>query len=155
MKTDDLDRLRETLRRGDPAADGREPGGDELRLLRERLLEGAVGAGRDRSPAGARKRREPASRPWALRPSFATAAAAAGILVLTLGLALTLRLDRAAERAFDRTFDRTAGAARPAEASGGGALGAEAETPPRQIQFTTAGGTRIVWVLYPEEPVHP
>lgn len=154
MKTDDLDRLRETLRRGDPAADGREPGGDELHLLRERLLEGAVGAGRDRSPAGARKRREPAPRPWALRPSFATAAAAAGILVLTLGLGLTLRLDRAAERAFDRTFDRTAGAARPGEAPGG-ALGAADEAPPRQIQFTTAGGTRIVWVLYPEEPVHP
>lgn len=150
MKTDDLDRLRDTLRRGDPAADGREPGADELRLLRERLLEGAVGAGGDRSPAGARKQREPASRPWALRPSFATAAAAAGILVLTLGLALTLRLDRAAERA----FDRTAGAARPGEAPGG-ALGAGDEAPPRQIQFTTAGGTRIVWVLYPEEPVHP
>ncbi|HUP43147.1 MAG TPA: hypothetical protein VM599_08060 [Thermoanaerobaculia bacterium] len=137
MKSEDLDRLRETLRRGDPAADGRAPDAAETALLRARLLESAADAGH--------------GRPRAFGPSFATAAAAAGLLVLTLGLAVTLRLDRRA----DRALDRAPGPERAAEASGGPALGAEAETPPRQIQFTTPGGTRIVWVLYPEPPVHP
>jgi hypothetical protein len=139
MKSEDLDRLRETLRRGDPAADGRAPDAGETALLRVRLLESAADAGFS-----------PPTRPRALRPSFATAAAA-GLLVLTLGLAVTLRLDRRADRAVDRALEPE----RPAEASGSPALGAGAETPPRQIQFTTPGGTRIVWVLYPEQPVHP
>ncbi|HLE85704.1 MAG TPA: hypothetical protein VJG13_15280 [Thermoanaerobaculia bacterium] len=151
MKTEDLDRLRETLRRGDPAADGRAPDAAETALLRARLLESAAGAGHGREPAAARRRPVLPTRPRALRPSFATAAAAAGLLVLTLGLAVTLWLDRRADRAVDRAL----GPERPAEASGGSALGTEAETPPRQIQFTTPGGTRIVWVLYPEQPVHP
>ena len=136
MKTEDLDRLRGTLRRGDPAADGRAPDAGETALLRERLLESAADAGF-----------APPIRPRALRPAFATAAAAAAVLVLTLGLAVTLRLHREA--------DRARGPERPAEEPLGGVLGAGAETPPRQIQFTTPGGTRIVWVLYPEQPVHP
>jgi hypothetical protein len=158
MKTEDLDRLRATLRRGDPAADGRAPDAAETALLRARLLESAADAGHGREPAAARRRavlptRPRAvlpTRPRAFGPSFATAAAAAGLLVLTLGLAVTLRLDRRADRALDRAL----GPERPAQASGGQALGAGAETPPRQIQFTTPGGTRIVWVLYPEPPVH-
>jgi len=140
MKTEDLDRLRETLRRGDPAADGRAPDAGETALLRERLLESAAEAGF-----------APPIRPRAIRPAFATAAAAAAVLVLTLGLAVTLRLHREADRAVDRAL----GPERPAEEPLGGVLGAGAETPPRQIQFTTPGGTRIVWVLYPEQPVHP
>jgi hypothetical protein len=136
MKAEDLDRLRETLRRGDPAADGRAPDAGETALLRERLLESAADAGF-----------APPIRPRALRPAFATAAAAAAVLVLTLGLAVTLRLHRQA--------DRVRGPELPTEEPLGGVLGAGAETPPRQIQFTTPGGTRIVWVLYPEQPVHP
>jgi hypothetical protein len=137
MKTDDLDRLRAALRRGDPAADGREPDAGELGVLRERLLESAA----------ARRRPAPPARPRALRPAFAAAAATAAVLVLTLGLAVALQLHRA--------VDRPPGSERSGEEAAAGTLGAGAETPRQQIQFTTPGGTRIVWVLYPEPPVHP
>ena len=132
MKTDDLDRLRAALRRGDPAADGREPDAGELGVLRERLLESAAAAKPDRSRP----------LPWrhqVLRPAFAVAAA----LVLTLALALVLRLDR------------VQGPERPAGEAAGSTFDAGVAPAPRQVQFTTPGGTRIVWVLYPEQPVHP
>jgi hypothetical protein len=132
MKTEDLDRLRAALRRGDPAADGGEPDAGETQLLRERLLESAAEARPDRSR----------TIPWrlpVLRPAFAAAVA----LVLTLALAVVLRLDR------------VQGPQRPAGEAAGSTLDAEAGPAPRQVQFTTPGGTRIVWVLYPEPPVYP
>ena len=150
MKTEDLDRLRAALRRGDPADDGREPGASELRLLRERLLESAA-----ETPAARAAGADPAARPgrrWraALRPAFATAAAAAAALILALGLVLALDPGGG----LGRVVDRVRGAAGPEETTAAaGPLGAEPAH--RQVQFTTPGGTRIVWVLYPEQPVHP
>lgn len=118
------DRLRELLRRGDPAADGRAPDADETRLLRARVLEEARSAG-----GGA-----PAPR-GLFRPAVAFAWAAAACVAVLVAVG-TVSLRR--------------GPARPEQADRS-SPGVEAAAP-RQVQFTTPGGTRIVWVLYPETP---
>ncbi|HEX6199164.1 MAG TPA: hypothetical protein VF150_02785 [Thermoanaerobaculia bacterium] len=127
MKTEDFDRLRETLRRGDPAADGRAPSEDEVRLLRARLLAAAP----EPAPPGRH----------ALRPAWAGGLAAAAV-ALTLAAAWLAGL-LPVERPW-------AGEARyagpPPDPSG---------PTGRQVQFTTPGGTRIVWVLYPDDPSYP
>lgn len=118
------DPVRELLRQGDPTGDGREPGADEVRLLRTRVLEEARQA----------PRREPHER---FRPAIAVAWAAL-VCIGVLVAAGTVSLWRDLPSPGADTAATTATA--PEEAA------------PRQVQFTTPGGTRIVWVLYPETP---
>lgn len=115
------DRLRELLRRGDPAADGRAPAPEEVRLLRARVLEEAR-----RSPGRARR--------GALRPAvaFGWAALVCVVVLVATGTAFLWRSEPTPDPPL--------------------AAGAVDEAAPRQVQFTTPGGTRIVWVLYPESP---
>ena len=140
MKRDDAEALREILRRGDPAADGSEPGAAELAQMRDRILRtGArdrILRSRDdeeRGEAGA------GETPWYRSPRRAlTVAVVAALLAVALGAEFWLR--RAAVDA-----SRPAGPA--------SARSVPARAPGRQVHFTTPGGTRIVWVLYP--PTNP
>jgi hypothetical protein len=132
--------LRALLREGDPAADGREPSAEEIARLRARLLDAA------RSPVGDERRAAVihphcAPDPAETRTRWTPAAVAFAALfaVLVLG-AVTLRIVRPAP---------------PGTGRAGMEAGATGEVPadePRQIQFTTPGGTRVVWMLYPEDP---
>ncbi len=125
------DALRSTLREGDPAADGHDPTPDEVARLRARVLDAAHEADAERG--------------WRWVP--ATVAAALALLVIAGAVALRFE-----------PGDRTERAGRFTPADGAGAAGepegpVEAEDPEgRQIQFTTPGGTRVVWMLYPEDP---
>lgn len=111
------------LRRGDPAADGREPSAEELRLVRARVLEEARNAPR-RAPRGL------------FRPAVALGWVAV-VCVAVLVAAGTVQLRRTAPPMDAEEVTAGDGAVRAA---------------PRQVQFTTPGGTRIVWVLYPDTP---
>jgi hypothetical protein len=127
MKAEDLDRLRHTLRRGDPTADGRAPSEDEVRALRARLRAAAP----EPAPPGRH----------ALRPAWAGGLAAAAI-ALTLAAAWLAGL-LPVERPW---------APGPEEARYAGPPPDPSEPAGRQVQFTTPGGTRIVWVLYSDDP---
>lgn len=125
----ETERLRAALRRGDPASYGRQPDAVETAALRTALLAEAAGCrdGGSRSSVAGRRR-------------WATALAAAALIVATVAGLLLVR-------------ERSRDAARTSEPA---ALAAGWETDPasahpRQIHFTTAGGTRVVWVLYPED----
>ena len=130
MKAEDLHRLRQALRRGDPAADGRAPSEEEVRLLRARVLATTP----ESAPPGRR----------ALRPAWAGGLAAAAV-ALTLAAAWLAGL-LPVERPW---------APGPAEARYAGPPRDPSGPAGRQVQFTTPGGTRIVWVLYPEDPSYP
>lgn len=118
--------LRALLWQGDPADDGREPSAEETARMRARVL----GAASAPDAAESRTRWTPAA-----------VAAAALFAVLVLG-AVTLRISRSSPTATGQ----------PAlEAGATGEIPAtHRERAPRQIQFTTPGGTRVVWMLYPE-----
>lgn len=117
--------VRSMLKAGDPAADGREPTAEETAHLRARVLDAAkIHPHRSPDPGKIRVRWTPAAVGFA-----------ALFALLVLG-AVTLRVTR------------------PAPTGAGGATGAAGEIPveaPRQIHLTTPGGTRVVWMLYPED----
>ncbi len=132
----ELEALRTRLCRGDPAADGSEPSGHEIRVLRERVTRAAA---HDR----------PARSLWSRRPAMAAA-----LLILALGAALIAGLARWPSGGDGSRSAETAGIDRPAREAPHGSASATA-TDPRQIHFTTPGGTRIVWVLYRNAEAHP
>ncbi len=126
MKRDDRDTLRDILRRGDPAADGSEPSAAELAGMRERI--------RTSRPAEI----GPESEPWHRSPRRTlTVAAVAALLVLALGTEIWLR------RAAVETGPPATPTSLPGEPAASG----------QQVHFTTPGGTRIVWVLYPAREI--
>lgn len=118
--------LRSILQEGDPAADGREPTAGETAHLRARVIDVAREAAREAAPTPVPDRR------W--RPA---AVAAALLLVAALGVVL---------HGVRRSVAPTPA---PREAGAGGAH--DPADAPRQIQFTTPGGTRVVWMLYPDD----
>jgi hypothetical protein len=130
--------LRAVLRRGDPYGDA----GVAATGARDALRRLIVDAARSPSPSA-----------WSIRPL----AAGAAIAVLLLGAAFLLRQGMPG-----REQAHPAGAALidpgpPSPAEGGDPMAAgpraagsgdPADRPPiRNVQFTTRGGTRIVWVL--------
>lgn len=127
--------LRSILREGDPAADGREPDAEEAARLRARVLDAAGEALLD-----------PPCLPdtgWRWTP--AAVAVAALLAVVALG-AVTLQLSRsAAPGSAKEGRDAAGGVHDPAHDPD-----PHLDRSPRQIQFTTPGGTRVVWMLYPE-----
>jgi|GEM_PF-3076866 len=133
MKHDDLEALRRLLRRGDPAGDGRGPSDEERRSLRTRLRQTAEAA---RAPGA---ETPPTGRPPLWRPAVAAASLVALLLALLLVASEGFHLPR--------TTDPTPEAVGPA-----GHGETVPEPRPRQIHFTTPGGTRVVWVLYPDRP---
>lgn len=126
--------LRSALREGDPAADGREPAPDEVARLRARVLDAALDAGSERDhllhphcvPEGGGR--------------WTPAAVAAALLLLMIAGAVVVRFDPGgtAERRLE-SADEPGGEIDTAGPEG------------RQIQFTTPGGTRVVWMLYPDD----
>ncbi len=130
MKRDDVEALRAALRRGDPAADLFAPTPADVARMRERVLQ-THRSGRAPGPGE--------GDPWHRSPRRALAVAAvAALLVLALGAELWLR--RAAVDAGRRATAPSARVARAAD---------EPAARGRQVHFTTPGGTRIVWVLFP------
>ena len=119
-RTNRTEAIRAALRRGDPAGDGKAPGRDEFAAMRRRILVAAT-PGR------------PAWRPYAV------AGLAAAMLVVMIAAAAMWNFDR------DSQPQST-----PSVATGGGTTGARnqlREHVERKVEFTTAGGTRIVWIL--------
>jgi hypothetical protein len=109
------DRLRDALRRGDPAADGRDFSRAETEAMRRVVLGGAHG------------------RPAHL-PGWPWAAAAALALLVAAGFVVSRWLSSGAapEPPGAVRLERPALPARP-----------------RQVRFTTANGTQIIWTLDP------
>jgi len=133
MKRDDTEALRAILRRGDPAADGSEPTAAELARMRDRILRTRAAAESGENEAG--------EAPWYRSPRRTlTVAVVAALLVAALGAEFWLR--RAAVDASRPAGPASTRAARSTEPAPPAAAG-------RQVHFTTPGGTRIVWVLYP------
>lgn len=138
--------LRSLLREGDPADDGREPSAEETARLRARVLDAArAPTGDERRAAVIHPHCAPDAAESRVRWTSAAVAAAALFAVLVLG-AVAFRVSRSAPTATGQP------------ALEAGATGATGEIPvphleraPRQIQFTTPGGTRVVWMLYPED----
>ncbi len=119
-RDNDTDVIRAALRRGDPAGDGMTPGRDEFAAMRRRILVAAT-PGR------------PAWRP------YAAAGLAAAMLVVVIAAAAMWNFDRVSQPQ-----------STPSVATGGGTTGAKnqiREHVERKVEFTTAGGTRIVWIL--------
>jgi hypothetical protein len=134
--------VRSMLKAGDPAADGREPTSEEVAHLRARVLDAArvpyeSPADEERPAAVIHPHCAPdlAAR---IRWTPAALAFAALFAVLVLGL-VTLRVTRPAPT----------GSGQPAREAGAG--GDPSVDEPRQIHLTTPGGTRVVWLLYPED----
>jgi hypothetical protein len=133
MTRDDTEALRAILRRGDPAADGSEPTAAELARMRERILRTRSAVERGEDGAG--------EVPWYRSPRRTlTVAVVAALVAAALGAEFWLR--RAAVDASRPAGPASAHEALSAEPTPSAAAG-------RQIHFTTPGGTRIVWVLYP------
>ena len=126
--------LRELLRLGDPAGDGREPTADEWAAMRERIRAEVSGA------EDARR-----GRPRAPFAGWAWAAAAASIAVAVV------LLPRLLYRPDDTGTLVTGGASERGSSVAAGASGrsGRADRGSRSMQFTTPGGTRVVWTLDP------
>ncbi len=132
MKRDDAEALRAILRRSDPAADGSEPTGAELAEMRDRVL-------RTRPEGDAA---EPT--PWHRSPRRTLGiATVAALLFVALGAEMWLR--RAAVDATRPADPASTHKVQPGEPGASGTVAVAG----RQVHFTTPGGTRIVWVLYP------
>ncbi len=109
------ERIRELLRRGDPAADGCDPGTEEVRQMRRRVL-----------------RAVPSPGLRAVRPLPALAASVLVVVLVALGWNL-MRPGTPAPVQEPEAF--------------AGPVGPQPERRTRQIQFSTPGGTRVVWIL--------
>ena len=120
----DTEWLRESLRAWDPANDGQELDGTERARMRRRVLGAAV---------------EPVRLGISVR-----VLAAAAVVLLTVALGWGI---------FDDTVRRVptmapeSPAARHAPATG---PDEDTERKARQIQFSTPGGTRVIWTLDPD-----
>lgn len=139
--------LRRMLVHGDPASDGRAPSDAEVAAMRRRVL-----AARDaRDAAGEsprRRRRFPLAPP--LRPAFAAAVAVLALALLAGGGALWWLADGPSGPGSvptTATADTTGEDITGTVTAAGNPAGVTADVRSRQIQFETAGGTRIVWVL--------
>jgi hypothetical protein len=126
--SDRRDELREVLRRGDPAADGREPALGERRRRRAEVLVAAARAGSSRPMSH--------QMPWrALVVAFA--------LLLLVSLPVVWRA-RVPETSTPPVREATV---LPAPTS---AMTISPSLPSRrQLQFRTPGGTRLVWQIRP------
>lgn len=120
------DRLREALRAGDPALDGCEPDATEFARMRRRMLSAA----------------ETTPLPLGLP---ARVLAAVAVFVLTVALGWSLWNDGLTDRRGATPVSPAArGAADP------DVMVVPAVRDPRQIQFSTPGGTRVIWTLDPD-----
>lgn len=128
--------VRSALREGDPAADGRQPTPDEVARLRTRVLDAAHDAERERA-----RLLDPPCLPESGR-RWSPAAVAAALVLLAIAATVALRFEPG---------ERWERAGRLGTADGAGDAGETADPAGRQIQFTTPGGTRVVWMLYPED----
>ncbi len=125
------DPLRKQLRAGDPLLPG-----DELSSLAATRMRNAMLA----------EVRQPASQPgWRL-------AAVAAALSVTLGSAYLLRLNPENPIPID---DRRADEATGPSGGRASTSGWPDESNDRQIQFTTRGGTRVIWLLKPKLDLEP
>jgi hypothetical protein len=118
--------LREILRAWDPAKDGRELAGAERALMRRRVLEAAA------EPAGLGFRVQ----------LLATAAVVMLAVIIGWGI-----YDGAGRQA--PVTAKEIPTTHPAATSGSNTDG-ETERKARQIQFSTPGGTRVIWTLDPD-----
>ena len=114
--------LRALLRAADPAADGCDPTGSELSHMRRRVLDRA------------------SVRPVWLSLPLSTVSAASAVVALTLILAWNLLPPGVVEPPSGPGI-RQPTSVGPAS---------DAKQPVRQIQFSTPGGTRVVWTLDPD-----
>lgn len=136
------DAVRSILREGDPVNDGREPTPDEMARLRASLLDAAHDAESERA-----RLLDPPCLPESGR-RWTPAAVASALVLLAIAGAVALRFEPSdrTERAGRLTAaERTGDAGEPAGAAD------TADPAGRQIQFTTPGGTRVVWWLYPRD----
>lgn len=114
-REEERQRVRELLRRGDPAADGCDPDTRQLARMRRRILDAAP-------PPPLR----------GLRPFPALALSALVVMLVAVGWNLMRPAVVPAQ------FERQPVAGQPEP-------GSERRT--RQLQFSTPGGTRVVWIL--------
>ena len=128
------EQLRAVLKQGDPLGDGSAPDGGELSNMRRRVVAASV----------------PHSLP--IRPRLLILATAAALIVALAAVAVWRLLPEngrqeatiASRGAADRATDDLAAEETAEEET------AAYEPVVRQVQFTTSGGTRIVWILNPD-----
>jgi hypothetical protein len=143
------------LRQGDPARESQELTPDDAAALRRMLVDTASRAAGSAAPRAGRRTAQYRGR-WLL----AAASLAVAGFVVSLQLAPGLRFQgppAAAPQAAAAT-PAAAPAGRGAAAAEGAwinlhpATGDDVTTHPRQLQFATRGGTRVIWLIVPDEP---